>query len=406
MKRAANFTDSSKKGYTKRKIVKTGPTKESYKVRASASTMTSKNLGLSRVWDLVAPPFKIKQKNYFPRIGDFRANNNQSVMGQIIEVQNLSSNPGEQVMYEFPHMSCFEWGYLANKCQDNSHLVFAAESSTTGNIPAKQSFKTVMMENCRYVYHLENCQTWDAFVEIIEVQPKHAIVDQVICTSFSAADMSQTIVSPVDMSPQAMMYQDFIASKSIQNGEFPKDTTFSQSRIQAEAFLGYSTRGRNFYKHYKILSKKTFKLGPGSKIDYEMVIPAFKANGDFSVDALEFTSRTITGGSTFDKTYAIQPSMWTKSRWLLFRVWSGPVSSAVAPNGLGFGDARIKILASRYLSCRPVPGISKAEIYSRTVDGVDAFGTMLGMSTPAAVTDANVRTIDEADDEIVTGAFI
>lgn len=391
------------KTYSKSKISRTGPSSESYKVTARAKTLSSKNLGLSRVWNLVAPPFKVKQHYYAPRIGNFSAAAGSSQIngfGDVVELPVIEATPGTQSMHQIPHMSCFEYQVLANKCLDNMTLGGTGISQPS-SLTKQEIYpsKMLMVEKCKYKYYFENCQTWDAFVEITEIQPRKPIVDQMIVTGSPMGITSISYQTPLDM-----MFRDFRDSKSGSNIHYPIDASYSDSKAQAQQRIGYNTRGAAFYKNYRVLRSKVFKLGPGSKITYDLAIPGFKARSDFNLDSVVIVNSLANPAST--PTFITQPSMWEKSRWLLIRTWSGYVSNTADTSRLGIGDTKIKIMCSRDLSMRPIPQVKLSELYVNSPNGIDAFGPRQGAQGIVGVSDVNVRVIDEADDEIVAGASI
>lgn len=418
-KRSASYLDSNPKKYTKRVVKKVGPSNESYKVKSKASTMSSRNLGLSRVWNVIAPAFKIKQNNYYPRSGDFASLGDPAgVVTQfprVTELSTFAAAAGKQAMFEIPHMSCFEWLTLSQKCLDNTAI--SATEPYVGNLTGQAVIarnvsldKHMMLEYCKYKYEFVNTQLCDSYIEITEVQPIRAIMDQIVCTNVvnSAVDLNQVVVNTtqLDSSPLSCMYKDFQRQKSQNNARVPIDSTTNYTKSDAEQLLGYNTKGSAFYKHYKVLSKKVFKLGPGSKVNYEMSIPAFRAKSSFSIDEVSFDSSTIAQGATYTQTYSIQPSMWEKSKWMVIRVWSGKVSTTANTSVLGVPPAKIKCIASKSLSIRPIPAQKRPDVWALQPNQFDAFGTMANSTAMPAIAVADARFIDEADDEVVSMAAI
>lgn len=395
MKRSAAYSDSAPTKYVRRTVLRTGPSGESYNVKAKASRLSTKNLGVSRIWNLLCPSFKIKQTNYFPRIAPYFSANDtgNSQLNEVTELKVIQAPVAGQSFTEIPHMSCFEWTMLAQKCVDNSLLNYAQHNVLTGNFNKVQN-KQCMVEYCKYNYTIENCQLWDCYVEIIEIQPRHPIMDLLQRTETSAA--SPNILNGLGSTPLGCKYKDFLEQKSLGNVEYPRDDLYSASRATAEATIGYNPYGACFHKNYRILKKKVFKLGPGSNINYQLAIPAFKGKSDFNTDVMHFGVPS----TVFE--YSLSPSMWQNSRWLLIRTWSGKVSSKADTTAFGLGDTKLKICCSRFLKMRPVPEIDPATIVAGPTSGVDAFGTMNGSSSLLAVQDINVAVIEEdSDDRVV-----
>jgi hypothetical protein len=391
-----SFTDYQPRSYSNSFVSKTGPSQESFKVTSKSTTLSAKNLGLSRVWNVIAPPFKVKQKNYFPRVGTFvggeTSGNNSSNVTELTQIQAAA---GSQSMHQIPHLSCFEWKILANKCIDNFQLANPAEQPVSYMSPQFNPDQYLMVEKCSYKYNFENAQTFDAFVEIIEVQPRMPIMDQLLV---SPPQHVTSVANLTGTTPLDTMFRDHQALKTIGNARYPQDSLFVTDKATTEAFVGYSTRGAIFHKHYKVLKKRVFKLGGGSRITYEMSIPGFKSKSHFNVDELKFSLNTQ-GGGLYD--FSIQPSMWEHSRWLLVRTWSGYVNSAADSTKIGMGDTKIKVICSRNIVIRPVPAVSKAILYPNYQKGTDAFGTReTGTTAILSVADANVRVIDEEDNEM------
>jgi len=151
--RVSTHDDSSSKRYATHIVKRSGPTKESYFVKAKSSRMDSKNLGTGRLWDLLCPPFKVKQSNYYPRINSpepgFQAfDTGNGTLSNVVELKAIESSPGKQSFHEIPHLSCFEWTALATKCVDYSKLSLNEAIPMTGNYNLQNS-KWMMMEYCR-----------------------------------------------------------------------------------------------------------------------------------------------------------------------------------------------------------------------------------------------------------------
>ena len=387
MKRtSAPYDDRNVRSRITSSFRRTGEQKQTLVFSKRGGTIGTKSLGVKRIWDSIAPPMRIKTMKFYPRQGNFEVDASQFIRAAVTPV--LEAPAGSQRFDQFHMLTCSEWIHYSRKLTDNTILIRDnEESATPGSIPSLTEMnRNLMLESYKQTFHFENCQAWPCWMELIEVQPRRPIMDQVSKTGTASVGFITSYSDPL-----GMMYKDTNQNRAFSNVVLPRDTAYLDNQTQQQGRLGYTVNSkmRCFHRNYRVLKRKIVKIEPGGKVQYDVVIPGFKSYSNFQSEEVIIDSPGTFGGGQI----VIAPSMWERSRTLLVRHWSDTVSSTGAANKLGLGDTRIKVICDKYVSLRQIPAVSRPTLYSEGADGVDAYGYMVADQDTINVTDAQVQFI-------------
>lgn len=437
-------------GYVKRG---SAPGIKSYKKKVKGKS--AKRGGASRIFDMVAPPLTIYNREFIPRQLTKEGQKDSSlydvVSGKMIDT--LAGSGYHPTWSMFPILTTREaltyilkcintphalaWNYhhhvTANEIHPSAVGVHTAASDIPEEfgdntltfpdklLPAALSLSNVYgtMEGFKMSYTLGNSNECSVWVTIFECRPRDP-VDAITVPLSSATNESvinnesNSKVLNVNVNPLALIEYDHNKKqakrqKKYSNGEpsdehFPKGVDLSQCADDWK-FSSDIEKGREFNKHYVCLQKKTVCLKPGERYQYDVVVPGFGMRFD---KYLKTSQAKNTDAQTAKVFLAEVQSTFT--RFLLIKHRSVRMyklqpqttdgdSQLITPTWPIDGrtaylaDCRLSIRASKYLRARLLPRTER-NISLKTGSNldIDCFGQMPAYHADTDLQSSNVAS--------------
>ena len=308
-------------GYVKRG---SAPGIKSYKKKVKGKS--AKRGGASRIFDMVAPPLTIYNREFIPRqltIDGYKdtllydsAGNMLDTLGGSDYFPRWSMFPilttREALTYllkcvNTPH--ALAWNYhhhvSGNEVEESANGVHTTVDedvpaeygdefpvSTDMLVPANISLTNVYgtMEGFKMSYTLGNSNECSVWVTIYECRPRDPIegvsvpltntnASVVPTTSEGTSKILNVNVNPLaliryDHNKKQAKRQERYANGASDDEKFPKGIDIGHTENDWK-FISSPEKGREFNKHYVCLQRKTVCLKPGERYQYDVVVPGF-----------------------------------------------------------------------------------------------------------------------------------
>lgn len=329
--------------------------------------------------DVLFPKFFWRNRGYIPRWLPFDYNSITGATGGLvanvvdlppcdgtINLYQVNGIEPKQIWVQFPHMSCMEYQLLAAKYQDltNYNMTAAAQAAAQGinnttTVASSQwtsQKRQLAVNNYIVEYEFTNLATIEMWIEIVVVAPKDMIFEPL---NSSTAPVAGAYPSTYfNGSPLATLCQDHARMHPQANAVLPKDSndvnfglasnSASLPNQACSSVKGYKIEPyhRLFHQRFSVTDKKLVKLEPGQKLVYDLVIPSFKRDSDFTAELGQYNM----SGTSFQ----FVPTYFKKSRFLMLRAWSENVIN-VFDQQMTPGDGKIGIVCKKQASIRTMP---------------------------------------------------
>lgn len=420
-------------GYVKRG---SAPGIKSYKKKVKGKS--AKRGGASRIFDMVAPPLTIYNREFIPRQLTKEGAKDTTLVDNIGRMlDTLAGSDYYPAWSMFPILTTREaltyilkcintphalaWNYhhhvAGNETYPNANGVHTASSDIPEEygdntltfpdklLPAALSLTNVYgtMEGFKMSYTLGNANECSVWVTIFECRPRDP-VDAITVPLSNTTNVAvvnneeNSKVLNVNVNPLALIEYDHNKKqakrqKKFANGlpsdeHYPKGVDLNMCENDWK-FTSDVEKGREFNKHYVCLQKKTVCLKPGERYQYDVVVPGF----GMRLDKYLKTSHAKNDSLETSKVFLAEVQS-TFTRFLLIkhrsiRMYKLQGQSTSGDNQLivptwpidgktaYLQDCKLSIRASKYLRARLLPRTERNISLKTGSDlDIDCFGKM------------------------------
>ena len=406
----------------------------------------TKRGGTSRLYDMVAPPLVVYNRNFFPRRliqypnlkwGSEESNGfTLATQGHVYTCEQfpmLTTREAAQYILksqEVPHALAWEdnsdvWKNFPSAEAHNKAGVVNVDSAmpdmvdhtltpetppgmSTAFIASKLPISEGLygyMEEIKYTYKITNPNETPITVELLECRPRDAISAFDSLSRWNPDGSVNSLITQDELgsriNPMLCMKQDFIEREDVsQFMKLPSGEQVYPRMVEKNTDSNEwpnAKLGKNFHRYYKVLCSKHKTLQPGEIFMYDVVIPGFGFKFDRYLEKSEV--KLVESNSTTDVdgfNYRLKEAQSTFTRFLVLKTRGVKQyqNDESLQSSAGWGVShkvyptglKCTLLSRKYLKARLVPRTyTNMKMRTEGAKDIDAFGKMSTVSVPTMI---------------------